>query len=32
MFQRLVTTARVVAPILVLIVIALVAQAAQRWR
>ncbi len=32
MFQRLVTTARVVAPILVLIAIALVAQAAQRWR
>ena len=32
MFQRLVMTARIVAPILVLVAIALVAQAAQRWR
>ncbi len=32
MFQRLVTIARVVAPILILVAMALVAQAAQRWR
>ena len=32
MFQRIAMTARVVAPILILVAIALVAQAAQRWR
>jgi hypothetical protein len=32
MFQRIVMTARIVAPILVLVAIALAAQAAQRWR